>query len=282
MRAVALMGALLVAGCNSEKSMDDVANRLRSDLVYIAGGTFQPGNYVATIDGAAREIGQTPARPTQETAIDGFYLAAHLPTVADYLTFREATGRPAYDPDLPTEAAAPMPFHEAEAYCAWLGEITSLPVRLPTEAEWEFAARNRGEAVAYGTDDGTWDPPRNVWMPPADAGLFPPPPPPGSLPPSPLGLHDLHGVWNQWVGDRGEDDAGDVRIAKGSAADEDGRMKPIPARWAVPPTDRGILAITPGIEPLFPDGEDAIHRGSASVRCAVAVSEPPSESGLGR
>jgi formylglycine-generating enzyme required for sulfatase activity len=44
-------------------------------------------------------------------------------------------------------------WHEARAYCAWLSAQTGLHFRLPTEAEWETAARERqGWRYAYGDD----------------------------------------------------------------------------------------------------------------------------------
>jgi len=41
----------------------------------------------------------------------------------------------------PFHPVAGITAYEAEAYCTWLGEIKSNSVRLPTEMEWEYAAR---------------------------------------------------------------------------------------------------------------------------------------------
>ncbi|MCX2942101.1 SUMF1/EgtB/PvdO family nonheme iron enzyme [Rahnella perminowiae] len=45
---------------------------------------------------------------------------------------------------------------EADNFCTWLKIETGLPFSLPTEAQWEYAARNRGQYLLLGTDDGTW------------------------------------------------------------------------------------------------------------------------------
>lgn len=39
-------------------------------------------------------------------------------------------------------------FQEAENYCLWLAENTSHPYSLPSEAQWEYAARSQGQATA--------------------------------------------------------------------------------------------------------------------------------------
>ncbi|WP_230685628.1 formylglycine-generating enzyme family protein [Pluralibacter gergoviae] len=44
---------------------------------------------------------------------------------------------------------------EAENYCMWLKKQTGLIFSLPTEAQWECAARDKGKYVIIATDDGT-------------------------------------------------------------------------------------------------------------------------------
>lgn len=42
----------------------------------------------------------------------------------------------------------------AKAYCGWLATTSKLPFDLPTEAQWEYAARSRGQRLLHATDNG--------------------------------------------------------------------------------------------------------------------------------
>ncbi|WP_435952674.1 formylglycine-generating enzyme family protein [Dryocola sp. BD626] len=54
-----------------------------------------------------------------------------------------------------SETPAHVDWYKADKYCRWLAEVTQLPFSLPTEAQWEYAARNRGEFLIAPTNDGT-------------------------------------------------------------------------------------------------------------------------------
>ncbi|MGB4073998.1 formylglycine-generating enzyme family protein, partial [Pseudomonas sp.] len=77
--------------------------------------------------------------------------------------------------------------------------LSGAPVDLPSEAQWEFAARNRGQHVIYPTDTGTLDFGRNY--PPRTDEMHVPVHPVGSFAPNPLGLYDMAGNAKDWVND---------------------------------------------------------------------------------
>ncbi|EDP59569.1 SUMF1/EgtB/PvdO family nonheme iron enzyme [Vibrio sp. AND4] len=52
------------------------------------------------------------------------------------------------------KAASTKSWQEAKDYCLWLGKVSTLSFDLPTEAQWEFAARSRGQHYYYATNDG--------------------------------------------------------------------------------------------------------------------------------
>jgi formylglycine-generating enzyme required for sulfatase activity len=92
-----------------------------------------------------------------------------------------------------------LSWDEAQLYLKWLGTISGKPYRLPTEAEWEYAARG-GTASKYWWGDkmkGGNASCKGCGLPWQEDG----PPPVGSFVANPFGLYDMNGsVW-EWVAD---------------------------------------------------------------------------------
>ena len=90
-----------------------------------------------------------------------------------------------------------MTHHAAMEYCRWLSAKTGKNYRLPTEAEWEFAARG-GASTAYSFGDDAGDLGEYAWY----VENAEKPMPVGKKKPNPYGLHDIHGNVMEWCLDQ--------------------------------------------------------------------------------
>jgi sulfatase modifying factor 1 len=179
------------------------------------------------------ESGDEDERPLHAVTLDAFDMSAHPVTMAQYERFVHESGhRPPAVHELPLivatggrereevfrERSAPyawsdgrppaerlehpvtlVRWEDAVAYCGWLSSLIGRPVRLPTEAEWEYAARAGskdplpwGEALDASRANFLLDPRQR-----AEAGTSPV----TRFEPNAFGLYDVIGnVW-EWVAD---------------------------------------------------------------------------------
>lgn len=167
-------------------------NSLGMPLILIGAGSFRMG----------AEDGDRDEQPVHTVTVSQpFRMAATPVTNAQYEQFdpahRALRGKRGIS-DKDEEAVVFVSWHDAVAFCAWLSEQEGRPYRLPTEAEWEYACR-AGTTTPYATGDTLpeavhraqefhWDPE------PVDLTV-------GQTAPNPWGLHDLHGLVEEWCSD---------------------------------------------------------------------------------
>jgi formylglycine-generating enzyme required for sulfatase activity len=134
--------------------------------------------------------------------VDAFELAAFQTTNEDYARFVESTRHPAPpqwdDPNFsdPRQPVVAVSWFDAVAYCEWLSRAAGKRYRLPSEAEWERAARGGAE-----DQDFPWGncPPEDIsdyanrWKSgPERVGLYAP---------NAYGLHNLGDNVHEWCSD---------------------------------------------------------------------------------
>ena len=162
------------------------------ELIAIPGGEYDMGQ----ADGRAEE------RPVHRVCVSPFSLARFQVTNAQYDLFVHSARRkpPRFreEPDfrLPAQPVVGPAWLDAVEYCQWLSAKTGHPFRLPTEAEWEWAARGGLTGKLYPWGD---EPPRSRpgyskrWLrAPATVGL--------SVP-NGYGLFDMCENVHEWCSD---------------------------------------------------------------------------------
>jgi len=239
-----LLPLLLLIGCAPETSSEFQDCDACPVMVEIPGGTYLMGTAEADrlIDPRTGKPAKNDA-PQHEVTLQAFALGKFEVTVAEYRAFVAATGHESPggcmgfgkkdsftisddidwdDPGFPQADDSPVgcvSFFDAVAYAEWLSAMTGANYRLPTEAEWEYAAR-AGTTTPYhwGADPLLACDYANIRSRGADTiskrqaqsdiddgftcdDSFAHSSPVGSYKPNDFGLYDMQGNAWEWVAD---------------------------------------------------------------------------------
>jgi formylglycine-generating enzyme required for sulfatase activity len=202
-----------LSGCSLyyEAKVEKMVERQMDAMVFVEGGEFMMGN-------PGGWSVRSDTLPAHRVILDNFHIQKYEVTQGDFELFQAVTGyehsnryyesyrneKPArYNSELPAVAS----WTDAMNFCQWLGEQSGELVTLPTEAQWEYAARAGGQMIRYATKNGKAlggvtmaagptsqnkdDLPHRTMLPKA----------PGEFPPNALGLYDMSGNASEWVQD---------------------------------------------------------------------------------
>ncbi len=171
---------------------DTETGRIEPGLVPIPENWFLMGS----------ENGQDCERPIHRVWIDAFLLARTQVTNAEYDRFLRTPAAQAppfrHDPNFshPQQPVTGVSWHEATRYCEWLSSETGHNYRLPTEAEWERAARGDLEQKNFPWGD---TPPQS--LPNYGTRWRTGPEPVGCYAASAFGLYDICDNVHEWCSD---------------------------------------------------------------------------------
>ena len=167
------------------------------EMVDIPAGPFQMGN-----------PGGTPQElPVHEVELSAYSIGRYEVTNQEYQRFVQATGYvPPIDPifaegknyfgTLPTHPVVEISVTDAMAYCLWLSRRTGQNFHLPTEAQWEKAARGGLELATYPWGEQRLENAARMNLTWSEGTV-----PVGSYPPNGFGMYDVAGNVNEITSD---------------------------------------------------------------------------------
>ncbi|MCG8157346.1 SUMF1/EgtB/PvdO family nonheme iron enzyme [Brenneria goodwinii] len=215
--AAIVLAGLLLGGCKDEqqrKAEQAVLVQTSLDnMITVKGGRFQMGDFGPLVGEKLPFSPEQDTKPLHWVALSDFRMGKYRVTWGEFNRWLAFQGRDKNnyykrirdndDKDFASDKVrisdnypASVSWHDAKAYCRWLGTESGRNLDLPTEAQWEYAARSRGQFLIYANSDNRYyygdDNARN---------FTPVMKPVGSYAPNPLGLYDMMGNGTDWIND---------------------------------------------------------------------------------
>ncbi|SEM03210.1 formylglycine-generating enzyme family protein [Acinetobacter sp. DSM 11652] len=222
-----------------QKRIDQLVEKTKKNMIFVEGGEYLMGDFGLvtpelektvpnsaalknpkgnTLDPHEQKLPFTPDddnKPPHKVILDSFEMTNNKITLADFLIYLDANNitHPEYLDDYPKAVFDKLPaganWQQSQNYCIWLGKQIGKKMNLPTEAQWEYAARNKGQYVAYATNNGNIENGVNVFSFSQYREIgekyryhnFSHLPVLGETPPNPLGFYDMVTNNKEWMFD---------------------------------------------------------------------------------
>jgi formylglycine-generating enzyme len=120
---------------------------IQPEMVTIQGGTFEMGD----VFNESSDLGGE--KPVHSVTLSSYKIGKYEVSFEEFDAFCEATNRTKPKDENWGRGKQPVinvNWVDATEYCQWLSDSTGKKYRLPTEAEWEYAARERGKKLRFG------------------------------------------------------------------------------------------------------------------------------------
>ena len=202
--------ACILSACHGQaEKVRQFATQQLNDMVFVQDGSFMMG------PGAKEAKWIAPNnQPRHKVMLSSYYMSKYLVTYGSYDLYTQFNHLPYQDEEgrklnifwrTAKHPVTGVSWQQASNYCHYLAQETGLPFDLPTEAQWEYAARSRGLEVNDATDTGisifgkNTPNAKQLENQPGHLDDSPFPMEIGKFPPNPLGLYDMTGSVYQWM-----------------------------------------------------------------------------------
>ncbi|EMV2956824.1 SUMF1/EgtB/PvdO family nonheme iron enzyme [Klebsiella pneumoniae] len=217
---VASVAAGLLTGCDQKSTgkretlSEALVAKSLSNMVPVKGGEFLVGNFGPLVGQKLPFSINQDDKVLHKVVLSDFSISKFKVTNDDYNKYLQITGikKPPINilvkeyPSLQKDDySVGVTWQQAKDYCQWLGKESDKNIDLPTEAQWEYAARSRGQYLPFSTNNGNFELGSNIpeqkKLDEYTDGYGFPIYPIGKYPPNPLGLYDMGLSGAEWSND---------------------------------------------------------------------------------
>ncbi|HBQ7712383.1 TPA: SUMF1/EgtB/PvdO family nonheme iron enzyme [Klebsiella pneumoniae] len=217
---VASVAAGLLTGCDQKSTgkretlSEALVAKSLSNMVPVKGGEFLMGDFGPLVGQKLPFSINQDDKVLHKVVLSDFSISKFKVTNDDYNKYLQITGikKPPINilvkeyPSLQKDDySVGVTWQQAKDYCQWLGKESDKNIDLPTEAQWEYAARSRGQYLPFSTNNGNFglgsNIPEQKKLDEYTDGYGFPIYPIGKYPPNSLGLYDMGLSGAEWSND---------------------------------------------------------------------------------